>query len=267
MTANNQGPLCPQCGEPSTGNFCQHCGAKLGGRFCTQCGSELAAGTAFCNQCGAESAGGGAAGGGHRAAAAAGVGGRNLPWWIAGVLLIILIVFVSRSMVRQLGPAAPTGSGAAGPAGTGALPDLSQMTPIEAADRLFNRVMQSVSDQDSTQAQEFLPMTIAAYERARPLDFDGLLHLSMLNRVAMNLEEALDNALEILEQDPNHLLGLSAAAEAALELGAVDDAEAYYRRILEVYDEERERPLVEYDMHSRVVAMVKNDAEAFLAGR
>ena len=83
----------------------------------------------------------------------------------------------------------------------------------------------------------------------------------------MNLEAALDNALEIVEQDPNHLLGLAAAAEAALELGLMDEAEAHYRRIVEIFDEESLRPLEEYDGHVGIVQALKSDAEAFLAGR
>lgn len=269
MSPAGKGPFCPQCKKPATGNFCQNCGSALGGRFCNQCGGKVAAGAAFCNQCGNKMSGGGGSGGGHRAAAAAVVGGQNLPWWIAGVSMFVLIFFLGLSMVRPAGPSVPTGAsgGAVSPATASGAPDISQMTPIEAADRLFNRVMQSISDGDSTQAQSFLPMAIAAYQRARPLSLDGLFHLSMLNRTAMNLEAALDIALEIIEIDPNHLLGLAAAAETAIELGMPDVAAQHYQQILAIYDEERQRPLEEYTMHSAIVVVLKDDAEAFLAGR
>ena len=267
MSASNNTPACPECSKPTTGNFCQHCGAQLGGRFCNSCGGKVAAGAAFCNKCGEKVGGATVRAGSHRAAAVAVVGGQNLPWWIAGVAMFVLIFFLGLSMVRPAGPAAPTGPAATGAAATGTPPDISQMSPLEAADRLFERVMTSVSAGDSAGAQAFLPMAVAAYQRARPLNLDGLFHLSMLNRTAMNLEAALDNALEIIEQDPNHLLGLAAAAEAALELGQLDEAETHYRRILEIYDEESQRPLEEYDMHSRIIVVLKTDAEAFLAGR
>lgn len=271
MTPSGKGLFCPQCNKPGTGNFCQHCGGKLGGQFCNQCGGKVGGGAAFCNQCGHKVAGGGGVGGGHRAAAVAVMGGQNLPWWIAGGSMFLLIFFLGISMVRPAGPAAPGGTPAAvsvgGGAGAGTLPDISQMTPIEAAGRLFNRVMQSASSGDSTEAQAFLPMAIAAYQRARPLDHDGLFHLSLLNRTAMNLEAALDNALEIIEQDPNHLLGLAAAAEAALELGELDEAETHYRHVVSIFDEERQRQLPEYDQHDQIVNGLKGVAEAFLAGR
>lgn len=265
MSPKSQGPFCPECSKPSTGNFCQHCGAKLGGRFCNQCGNKVSGGAKFCNQCGS-GVDAGRSGGAGRAAGTV-FGGQNLPWWIAGAAMFVVIMILGVSAVRPAGPSAPTGAATVAPGAVGAPPDLSQMTPIEAADRLFDRVMRSVSSGDSAQAQQFLPMAINAYDRARPLTHDGLFHLSMLNRTAMNLEAALDNALEVLEEDPNHLLALAAAAEAAIELGLGDEAEGHYRRILDVYDAEVSRGLEEYEMHSRIVDVLTQDAERYLAGR
>lgn len=271
MTPTATGPFCPDCDRPATGNFCQHCGANLGGRFCNQCGGKVSAGAKFCNQCGAEVPGGSARGG-RRQAAATVFGGQNLAWWIAGAAMFALIVFVGVSMVRPGPGPTPGTTPATGPtpaasAGDGVAPDISNMTPIEAADRLFNRVMEAISQGDSAQAQAFLPMAIAAYQRARPLSLDGLFHLSMLNRTAGNFEAALAQALEIVERDPNHLLGRAAAADAAIELGELEEAEVHYRHILDVYDEESRRALEEYDSHSLIVQRLREDAERFLAGR
>ena len=276
--------VCPSCKKAASGNFCQECGTQLGGRFCNQCGGALGTDARFCNQCGAQA--GAAAkpkvkGGGasrtspppmatdRRSVAAEVVGGQNLPWWIAGVALFGLIIVVGTQMVRPEGPSVPTGTvGApATTAGTGAPPDISSMTPIEAADRLFNRVMQSASAGDSAGAQGFMPMAIAAYERAQPLNADGLFHLSLLQRTALDLEGSLLTAQRILEEDPNHLLGLSAAAEAAVELGRLDEAAAIYQQIVGVYDAEMDRGLSEYLDHAGITDNLKVDAEAFLAGR
>lgn len=188
--------------------------------------------------------------------------------------MFVLIAAIGVSMVRPgPGPApggTPTGGGGTSsvePGAGGMPPDISQMTPIEAADRLFGRVMTSVSAGDSAQAQAFLPMAIAAYQRARPLDLDGLFHLSMLNRTAMNLEAALDNALEILERNPDHLLGLAAAAEAAIELGLEEEAATHYGHLREVYDEQVALQLDEYIAHAQIVEAIDEDAERYLAGR
>jgi hypothetical protein len=260
-------PYCPECGKAATGNFCQHCGAKLGGRFCNQCGSKVAPAAAFCNQCGTKVEGGSV---GHRAAAVSVVSGQNLPWWIAGAAMFVLIVVVGVNMVQPGGPSAPAANPAApfaGGAGTGTPPDLSSMTPREAADRLFNRVMTLVEQGDSAGAQAFLPMAIAAYDRAQPLDNDGLVHQAMLNRTAMNFDAALGNAEQILASEPNHILALSEAAQTTIELGRLDDAAEYYRRLVQSYAQEASRPLPEYQGHANLMESARSAAEAFLAAR
>ncbi len=269
MSPNASGPFCPECNKPATGNFCQNCGAKLGGRFCSQCGGKLGPAASFCNQCGAKNE---VVTGGHRAAAASVVGGQNLPWWIAGVAMFALIVVIGISMVRPGPPPTPeltgagAGSQAGAPAGAAAV-DLNSMTPREAADRLFNRVMSSVAEGDSAGAQAFVPMAIGAYERARPLDLDGLFHLSLLQRTAMDLEGALASAEAILAEDPDHVLGLTAAAAAAEELGRDDRAAELYEHLLSVYEAESQRGLQEYLDHAQIMNTVRDSAEAFLSGR
>ena len=89
------------------------------------------------------------------------------------------------------------------------------MTPREAADRLFNRVMTAVSVDDSTEAGMFLPMAIAAFELAEPLDTDGKFHLVLLHLTGQFNAKALEGAEEILLEHPNHLLGLAMAGDGA----------------------------------------------------
>lgn len=180
-----------------------------------------------------------------------------------------LIVVVGTSMVRSEGPSLPPESGAPG-AATGAAPgpvDLTQMSPQEAADRLYARVMTAAEAGDSAAAQQFLPMALQAYDMVGALDNDGLFHLSLLQRVGLQQEEARATAERILASNPNHLLGLLAAAEAANELGDTDAAVGYYQRILDAYDQEMASPLQEYLDHGTLTQPLKAQAEAFLAGR
>ena len=199
-------PVCPKCGKAASGSFCQECGAKVGEHFCQECGAQISATAKYCNQCGNRSSVSE-----HRAAATATLGGKKLPWWSAGAAMLALIATLGIQMMQRGGPSIPPAAPVTGQSGGGAMtgspPDLSTMTPVEAANRLFNRVMTAVAAGDSTEAQQFMPMAIGAYERARPLDHDGLFHLSMLQRTAMQLEAALGTAEEILEDNPNHLLG------------------------------------------------------------
>lgn len=269
MTGGNGGgakPTCPQCGKPAAGNFCQHCGAALGGRFCSKCGAKLADGVTFCNQCGAKAPGGAgsAAPGARRAAAAAAVGGGNAPWWIAGVALFGLILVVGWSMVRPQQQSSPTGAPAAAdatnPNGPGTT-DISQMSPREAADRLFDRVMRTISAGDTAGALGFQPMAIQAFELAEPLDLDGMFHVALLQQLT-DPAAALATAKRMLESEPDHVLGLGMAGEAANAMGDQVAAKDYFQHLLRVYDAQFARNLVEYDGHRNLMVQMKATAEA-----
>ena len=149
---------------------------------------------------------------------------------------------------------------------TGAVPrattDISNMTPIQAADALYDRVMRAASAEDSAQVQMFLPMAIDAHELARPLTADAAFHLSSLQRMAARNEAALQTAREALEADPDHLLLLYSGGEAAQALGQEDVAAEYAGRMLEAWDREIGSAKAEYEMHSGMMADVRAFAEA-----
>lgn len=260
---------CSQCGKPGTGKFCQHCGGSLGEVFCNQCGGKVSPGVRFCNQCGAPQAGA-KGGGGHKAAAAATVGGSNAPWWIAGVAMLGLILVVGFTMVLPAGPAEPTGgmpTGAGGnPAAGQSAVDLASMSPREAADRLFDRVMRTISAGDTAGAMAFQPMAVQAYQGAEPLDLDGLFHQALLEAMA-DPSAALATADRMLALEPDHILALGAAAQSSLDMGDTKKAEDFYRHLVRVYDAQFARPLVEYEGHRNILIEMKAEADAFLAGR
>lgn len=294
---------CTQCGAPGDGRFCGACGATLkevhcracgapavpGRRFCTQCGTALGAGPPEAGSPGRQSAataGGGStaasggepagAGAGPRGAASPGDGG-DLGWWVSGVLLVVILVAGGWAVLGDdsdggsagaPGMTAPAG-GAGGAQGLGPAPnvDLSSMTSREAADALFDRVMTSLSQRDTTQVVNFLPMALDAYELAEPLDLDGLFHVSLLRWTAGDHEGALEVADEALAEAPDHLLALGAGAQAARELGRDDLAADYYRRMLEAWNEEQardDRP--EYEDHAPLLPDLRGEAEAYLGG-
>lgn len=285
---------CPSCGKPATGNFCQHCGASLGGRFCTQCGAQAEGAARYCSQCGAEVTGGAgtrpaapavarggtaarAPGGprgasamrGAQASAPAVGGSNNLAWWIAGVAMMGLILVVGLNMVRPEGPVAPAGGmppAGGNPAAGQSSVDLNSMTPREAADRLFNRVMQTMSQGDTAGALAFQPMAVQAYELMPDMDLDALVHVALLELLA-DPAAARATAEKILEQEPDHVIGLGLAAQAADQMGDVEQAAEHYRHVLRVYDTEAARTLPEYDGHRTIMADVRATAEAYLAGR
>ena len=278
---------CPACGASSTGNFCSSCGASLGGRHCTQCGAGLESGARFCNECGAPvgaavpsppatgaqtgDAPRAAPGGRARAATSAPArvgaqasaessGGGNMGWWAAGAMMVLLVMILALPILRPEEPAAPAGVGAG--AGAPAVTDISNMSPGEAASRLYNRVMQAASNDDTAQVQMFLPMAIDAHELAKPLSADEAFHLSSLQRMALRNEEALASAEEALALEPNHLLLLYTAGEAARAAGQTDLANQFANKLLEVWDEETVLAREEYAMHQGMMQDIRAFVES-----
>ena len=136
------------------------------------------------------------------------------------------------------------------------------MTPREAADRLYDRIMRAASAGDTTEALAFLPMALDAYALVLPLDADGHYHVSLLHALGADHEMALEVAERGLVDAPNHLLLLGAAAHAAAELGDGNGANAYHDRFLDAWEDERARGLEEYSMHAIPLAEMREAAEA-----
>lgn len=254
---------CPVCSQPASGRFCSHCGASLSAPdSCSRCGSELPPGGRFCNQCGAAA----------REAQATPVGERpahsNLPWYIAGAALVALIAVLLVPRLRgSAEPETPAAfAPAAGAAGAGdpRAVDLASMTPREAADRLFNRVMQAVSAGDSAQASQFLPMALAAYDRVPDLDADGHYHVAVLNLVGEDARSARARADSILADDPNHLFGLFTAGQAEQTMGNPEEARRFFQSFLDRYDAEIARGLAEYKDHEAVLVPMREEARQAL---
>lgn len=243
---------CPVCQAEAQGAYCAACGAPLEGATCRGCQAPLVPGARYCVACGRP----------VRAAAS------NLPWYIAGAALVALVAVVLAVVLRSAQPAPEAGPAiAAAPATDGssmpAAPPLTG-TPREQADRLFNRIMQASAAGDSAEVSFFLPMALAAYRQAGPLDADGLYHLSVLEVAAGDPAAARATAERILEAEPDHLLGLAAAARAARDAGENAAARRYYARLLEVYDVQRQRALPEYGDHAAILPVYQEEARRFL---
>lgn len=255
---------CPNCGTESSGRFCPTCGASLRASKCASCGASLVPGARFCTRCGAEAgtAGGTVRPAGHRTAREGGdadgdSGSTNLPWYIAGAVLTALVVILVLPMIRDDGSSdavrTPLGGagGIPGAVAPGTPPPLTG-TPREQADRLFNRIMTAREAGDMASAQMFVPMATQAYESARPLDDDGLYHLALVHIVGGSYDIARTTAEETLARNPNHLLALAAAGEAATLGGDSTAARDYYARFLDAYDSEITRALPEYQDHAGI---------------
>jgi hypothetical protein len=182
---------------------------------------------------------------------------------IGGALLVIPVAVLLVTLRADNQAAVSAGSPQAGGAGMGAPPPLTG-TPREQADRLFNRIMQERESGDTARARFFLPMAITAYQNAAPLDADGLYHLSVLQTYAGDAASGSSTAEQIIAADPLHLLGLHAAATAALARNDRTAAGRFYQRLLDAYPSQRSRDLPEYRDHGGLLTELEAEARAFL---
>jgi hypothetical protein len=140
------------------------------------------------------------------------------------------------------------------------------MSPTDAANRLFDRVMSTIEAGDTAAALGFQPMAVQAHQALEPLDMDGLFHLAMLEML-VDPSAALVTAQRMLEVDADHVLGLGMAAQASIGLGEEDQAAVHYQRLLDVFDGQFARPLPEYQGHQNSLNQMQREAQAFLANR
>jgi double zinc ribbon protein len=251
---------CPNCGSDASGAFCSECGSPLKGAKCRECNSPLPAGAKFCTNCGTPVA--------ARARAVAQTPSKA-PWFVAGgalllVTLVLLWPSITGSSDDRTGRVPLSQIENPGGASVDGAPAPLTGSPREQADRLFNRIMTERESGDSAKVNQFLPMGIQAYQLAGDLDADGLYHLSLLQALNRDYAASRSTAEQILANSPNHLLALSAAANAARNAGDKTAARKYYQQFLSAYDAELKTKKQEYEDHGRMLPELRAEAEQFV---
>lgn len=215
----------------------------------------LSLGARFCHRCGTPAGELPFAG---RAPAGSGRGLDNaLPWAVASIALLALVALLAGQFFNALGdsgaaadlapPAGPFAGGA--PAGSGPAPDISAMSPAERADRLFDRIIALHDRNQPDSVQFFAPMALAAYQMIGTLDADQRYHLGRIGEITGVAGLARAQADSILQQDPDHLLGLILASSAARLAGSDAEARSFDQRLLQAQRSELGKNLPEYQHH------------------
>jgi hypothetical protein len=188
----------------------------------------------------------------------------SLPWIVAAIALVTLLAFLAGGAFNRargsrldapqnalpqagLDDRGTDGAGSEAPVRG---PDISQLSPQERADRLFNRVMTLYGEGKEDSVLFFAPMAISAYQMLEPLNADQRYDLGRIAEVAGALPLAKAQADTILAQNPTHLLGLILAARiAGLDKRSADSA-SFVSRFRAAYPAEIKKNLPEYDRHS-----------------
>lgn len=255
MTAQPTPAVCPACGASASGKFCSACGASLQPRSCARCRAALGSQARFCHRCGHPAGGEVQATGSERSA-----------WIFAGTLSAALVGLIIYNVVtQQPAPQIPNmaNAGAAGgdtTAPAGAAPDISQLTPRERFDRLYNRIMQAAEQHDTAQVRRFTPMALGAYAQLDSVDVDARYHAAVIRLQTGDIAGAHALADTILEQSPDHLFGYlvrGTAATLADDPGARSQAE---REFLRRYDREMAAGRQEYRDHAPVIEEFRKTA-------
>jgi hypothetical protein len=247
--------ICARCGTPAANDarFCTSCGAPLAGAVCARCEAPLTPGSRFCHRCGLPAA---ATPRGRKTVA------ELLPWGVAGVALLALFALLAGrgfGSVRGAGLDAPQNAlpqagldfdrpSSADPAPQRAS-DISQLSPEERADRLFNRVMALASQGKRDSVLFFAPMAISAYRMLGPLNLDQHYDVGRIGEVAGAWPLAQAQSDSILSRAPTHLLGLILAARAAVLRGDSEARQRLEQRLIAAERIEAAKSLPEYERH------------------
>jgi hypothetical protein len=177
------------------------------------------------------------------------------PWALATILLAAVVVYFSSA--ENKAPAAADAGGAPfapfanGGGGGGAPPDISNMTPRERAQRLFDRVMRYAGEGKKDSLLTFAPMAIASLEMLGPdLDLDGRYDMARVALEADMPNVAAAQADTILQKAPTHLLGLALKARTLSLAGDTKGAAAALAAFAAARESELKKKLPEYEMHA-----------------
>lgn len=221
-------------------------------RPCVSCGASLSGSARFCHACGAKQE----------------ASQRSFPPVLIGLValaVVMLVAVVAYSVGRSSQPDTATAAAPFGATGGGA-PDISNLSPREQADRLFNVVMSAHEQGDVARMNQFAPMAVQAYGLLGALDPDAHYHVGLMSAVSGNQDEARARADSIEAAVPNHLLALMLRNSVAQMQGDDATSLAVQRTFLDVYDAQMATQRQEYLDHQGGIAGFKTQAEARVRG-
>jgi hypothetical protein len=154
-------------------------------------------------------------------------------------------------MLVRKSPTPPASEIAAAPSDGGAEspPDISNMSPRERFNRLYNRVMTAAHSGDEATVSRFTPMALMAYGQLDTIDADARYHAALIKVHTGDVEAAVALADTIMAQTPNHLFGYVIRGTVARFRKDEKQLARAYGDFLKRYDEEMNLKRPEYGEH------------------
>lgn len=214
--------LCPACNSPVSGRFCPSCGRPN---------------TLVRNTLG--------------------------PWvWVGGGLVAIVIFALGVLVGRGRGAPVAEPEGAPPVASAETPPDISNMSPRERFDRLYDRVMRASSGGDAATVQRFAPMAISAYGMLDSVDIDARYDVAVIKLHVGDIDGARALADTMVKSAPGHLFGYMIRATVARFTGDSAGAKRAGATFLRNYAGEMARARPEYEKHKTSIDAFKAQLDA-----
>jgi hypothetical protein len=178
--------------------------------------------------------------------------------------LALVLGFVVRG--ESGGPSAV--AAAPGAADSGTPPDISQMSPRERFDRLYERSMRASESGDTATVARFAPMALLAYQQLDSIDADARYHAALLRLHTGDIPGAEALGDSILALNPGHLFGYIVKATVGRWRHDAPAEKAAYADFLSHNDAEVRAARPEYTAHKTIMDDMRQRAlAAAAAGR
>jgi hypothetical protein len=251
---------CPGCGKPAAGNFCSHCGTPVV-TSCPACDADVEPGSRACRECGAS----------LLPAAPKQLNAQAIAPWAAILIAMLALGVALAALFGQSGgapaPAPFAQSMSPAPSAPGQSVDLASMSPREAADRLYNRVMAASEKGDTAEALRFAPMALQAYDGLGALDNDARYHVALLRLTTDDINGARVQIEMLRQSAPKHLLAFMLEHQIAERSNKKDAAARAAKAFLAAYDAEIAAGREEYHDHQGSLERFRAEAQAGMTGK
>lgn len=139
-------------------------------------------------------------------------------------------------------------------------PDLSNLSPAERFERLYQRIITAARSGDQATVNQFMPMATAAFGMLDSVTVDARYHMAMLELHVGDMNAAAAQADTIRKSDPDHLFSYVIAAAVARWKKDDKARDAAYREFMKRYDAQIATRKLEYTEHQSMLDDVKRAA-------